>query len=116
MQDRAEQALVKLVLEPYWEPLMEDTSYGFRPGRSTHDAIGRIYQSINKGNYYILDADISKCFDQINHEYLLSKLHSPSNIRKKVKQWLKAGVLDNGVFDGTDTGTPQGGVIIPNPV
>lgn len=66
IQDRAEQALVKLALEPAWEPVFESTSYGFRPGRSAHDAIGRIYVSINKGNYYVLDADIAKCFDKIN--------------------------------------------------
>ncbi|BAI89256.1 MULTISPECIES: reverse transcriptase domain-containing protein [Oscillatoriales] len=61
IQDRARQALVKSALEPEWESRFESTSYGFRPGRSAHDAISRIYQSINKGGYYILDADIAKC-------------------------------------------------------
>uniref|UniRef100_UPI003D6FDB8B reverse transcriptase domain-containing protein n=1 Tax=Limnospira platensis TaxID=118562 RepID=UPI003D6FDB8B len=61
IQDRARQALVKSALEPEWESRFEGTSYGFRPGRSAHDAISRIYQSINKGGYYILDADIAKC-------------------------------------------------------
>lgn len=113
IQDRAEQALVKLALEPAWEPVFESTSYGFRPGRSAHDAIGRIYVSINKGNYYVLDADIAKCFDKINHDYLLSKLQCPKTVRQKIKQWLKVGVMDNGIFDKTETGTPQGGVISP---
>jgi RNA-directed DNA polymerase len=113
IQDRAEQALVKMALEPAWESRFEGTSYGFRPGRSTHDAIGRIYNCINQGNYYVLDADIAKCFDRINHDYLLSKLRCSATIRRKVKQWLKAGVLDNGVFDETEAGTPQGGVISP---
>ncbi|AMW28659.1 MULTISPECIES: reverse transcriptase/maturase family protein [Arthrospira] len=61
IQDRARQALVKSALEPEWESRFESTSYGFRPGRSAHDAIARIYSSINKGEYYVLDADIAKC-------------------------------------------------------
>ncbi len=113
IQDRARQALVKIVLEPYWEAQFEETSYGFRPGRSTHDAIARIYLSINKVQSYVLDADIAKCFDQINHKYLLSKMECPTSIRREIKQWLNAGVMDNGVFAKTRTGTPQGGVISP---
>lgn len=113
IQDRAMQALVKLALEPYWEAQYEGTSYGFRPGRSAHDAIERIYKAIRLGEKYVLDADIAQCFDKINHDYLLSKLDCPKDIRQLIKQWLKAGVLDNGVFDKTEAGTPQGGVISP---
>ena len=113
INDRVRQALVKSALEPQWEARFEGESYGFRPGRSTHDAMSRIFQSINKGEYYILDADISKCFDQINHEYLLSKIDCPSTMTAQIKQWLKAGVMDNGIFNATETGTPQGGVISP---
>ena len=113
MKDRAMQALVKSALEPYWEAQFEETSYGFRPGRSTHDAISRIHTTINKKARYVLDADIAKCFDKINHDYLLSKVDCPYNIKRIIKQWLKCGVMDNGVFEGTKTGTPQGGVISP---
>ena len=113
IRDRAKQALVKAALEPEWESRFEGTSYGFRPGRSTHDAIARIYMSINQGEYYVLDADIAKCFDRINHDYLLSKIHCPHNLKRCLKQWLKAGGMDNGVFEETKTGTPQGGVISP---
>lgn len=113
IRDRAEQALVKQALEPYWEARFEGTSYGFRPGRCAHDAIGRIYASINQGSYYVLDADITKCFDKINHDYLLSKLGCCSQHRRQIKQWLKAGVVDKGVFEDTKSGTPQGGVISP---
>ncbi len=91
----------------------EGESYGFRPGRSAHDAMSRIFQSINQGEYYILDADISKCFDQINHKHLLSKIDCPSTIKAQIRQWLKAGVMDNGIFNATEAGTPQGGVISP---
>ncbi|AMW30226.1 group II intron reverse transcriptase [Arthrospira platensis] len=113
IQDRARQALVKSALEPEWESRFEGTSYGFRPGRSAQDAISRIYNAIKIGQYYVLDADIAKCFDRINHDYLLSKINCPSSLKRDMKQLLKAGVLDNGVFEDTETGTPQGGVISP---
>lgn len=115
IKDRAMQALVKSALEPYWEAQFEGTSYGFRPGRSAHDAIGRIYVTINQtiGGRYVLDADISKCFDKINHDYLLSKVDCPHNMKHLIKRWLKCGVMDNGVFEDTESGTPQGGVISP---
>ena len=113
IKDRAMQALVKSALEPYWEAQFEGTSYGFRPGRSAHDAISRIYSAIKQGSKYVLDADIAKCFDKINHDHLLSKVDCPFNIKRLIKQWLKIGVMDNGVFEETDSGTPQGGSISP---
>ncbi|NES68123.1 MAG: group II intron reverse transcriptase/maturase [Okeania sp. SIO2D1] len=113
LRDRAMQALVKMVLEPYWEAQFEGESYGFRPGKSAQDAMQRIHVIMSKTPSYVLDADIEKCFDKINHEHLLSKLDCPANIRREIKQWLNAGVLDNGVFTETESGTPQGGVISP---
>ena len=106
IKDRAMQALVKSALEPYWEALFETKSYGFRPGRSAHDDIGRIYTVINQGSKYVLDADIAKCFDKINHDYLLSKVDCPTSIRHLIKKWLKCGVIDNGVFEDTNSGAP----------
>ena len=113
MKDRAMQALVKSALEPYWEAQFEGTSYGFRPGRSAHDAIERIHTAITKKAKYVLDADIAKCFDKINHDHLLSKVDCPHNTKRIIKQWLKCGVLDKGIFEETKSGTPQGGVISP---
>jgi RNA-directed DNA polymerase len=113
VEDRARQALVKMALEPYWESKFEETSYGFRPGRSAHDAVARIYLVINKKPNYVLDADISKCFDKIDHTYLLKKLQCPTKIRHQVKAWLKAGIMDKGAFEKPVAGTPQGGVISP---
>ena len=113
MKDRVMQALVKSALEPYWEAQFEGTSYGFRPGRSAHDAITRIYTAINQKAKYVLDADIAKCFDKINHDYLLSKVDCPHNVKRVIKQWLECGVMDKGIFEHTDSGTPQGGVISP---
>ena len=113
MKDRALQALVKLALEPEWEARFEPNSYGFRPGRSCHDAIGAIYVSINQKPKFVLDADISKCFDRIDHEALLRKLNTSPTIRRQVRAWLKAGVMDGGQLFPTSEGTPQGGVISP---
>ena len=113
MYDRALQGLVKLVLEPEWEARFEPNSYGFRPGRSCHDAIEAIFSSINKKDKYVLDADISKCFDRINHKKLLTKLNTFPTLRKQIRAWLKAGVMDGKEFKHTIHGTPQGGSISP---
>ena len=113
MEDRALQALVKLVLEPEWEARFEPNSYGFRPGRSCHDAIGAIFSAVSHKSKYVLDADISKCFDRINHDVLLSKLNTYPTLRRQIRAWLKAGVMDGNKLFPTDEGTPQGGVISP---
>ena len=113
MVDRAKQALAKLALEPEWEAKFEPNSYGFRPGRSCLDAIGAIFNSIRKRPKWVLDADIAKCFDRIDHKTLLSKVNTYSQMTRQIKAWLKAGVFDNGVFGRTEEGTPQGGVISP---
>jgi RNA-directed DNA polymerase len=113
MKDRALQALVKLALEPEWEARFEPNSYGFRPGRSCHDAIEAIFSAIRLKPKYVLDADIAKCFDRIDHEALLNKLKTFPTIRRQVRAWLKAGVMDGKQLFPTSKGTPQGGVISP---
>ena len=113
MIDRATQALAKLALEPEWEARFEPNSYGFRPGRSTHDAIGAIFIAIKQKSKYVLDADISKCFDKINHKELLNKINTFPTMRRLIKAWLESGVIDDGQFSLTNEGTPQGGVISP---
>ncbi|MBW4448922.1 MAG: group II intron reverse transcriptase/maturase [Spirirestis rafaelensis WJT71-NPBG6] len=113
MYDRALQALAKLALEPEWEARFEPNSYGFRPGRSCHDAIGAIFGSISKKDKYVLDADISKCFDKINHDALIDKVNTFPTLRYQIKAWLKAGVMDGNSLFLTTEGTPQGGVISP---
>jgi RNA-directed DNA polymerase len=113
MYDRALQALVKSALEPEWEAVFEPNSYGFRPGRSAHDAIEAIFKSIVRKPKFVLDADISKCFDRINHNRLLEKLNTFPTFRKQIKAWLNAGVMDGKELFPTSEGTPQGGVISP---
>src|SRR4028119_692153 len=97
MFDRALQALVKLALEPEWEAKFEGNSFGFRPGRSTHDAIGAIFNSVSKKAKYVLDADISQCFDRIDHNALLKKLNTFPSLQDRIKSWLKSGVMDKGL-------------------
>lgn len=115
MRDRVIQARVKNALEPEWEARFESRSYGFRPGRGCHDAIQAIF-STAKGKaakrQWVLDADLAAAFDRIDHDHLLDGVGGfPA--RELVRQWLKAGVVDNGRFTRTDEGTPQGGVIRP---
>lgn len=113
MLDRAYQALVKLALEPEWEAVFEANSYGFRPGRSCHDAIEAIFNNTCRQPKFVLDADIEKCFDRINHEALLAKVNSIKSIMGLLRGWLKAGVVEEGAFFESEAGTPQGGVISP---
>ena len=111
MRDRAEQALAKLAMEPEWEARFEPNSYGFRPGRSAHDAIEAIFQSICLKAKYVLDADIAQCFDRISHAALLAKLETFPTLRRSIRAWLKAGVMEEDQLFPTPAGSPQGGVI-----
>jgi RNA-directed DNA polymerase len=115
MRDRAAQALVKAALEPEWEAKFEGNSYGFRPGRSAHDAIEAIFNQIKHKAKYVLDADIAKCFDKINHHQLLVKLNTFPTLRRQIRAWLKADICDFEKYERTSNhqGTPQGGVISP---
>jgi RNA-directed DNA polymerase len=113
MADRARHTLVKSALEPEWEARFAPNSYGFRPGRSCHDAIAAIFTAIGQKAKYVLDADIEKCFDRIAHAPLLAKLSPSPYLRRQLRAWLKAGVLDHGTLFPTDTGTMQGSPLSP---
>ena len=113
MLDRAHQCQTKLALEPDWEARFEADSYGFRPGRSAQDAIQAIFIYICKQPKYVLDADIANCFNQSNHEALLHKLQTFPAMRRAIKAWLKAGVLEENMFEPTPAGTRQGGPLSP---
>jgi RNA-directed DNA polymerase len=119
IRDRAKQALCKLALEPQWEAKFETNSYGFRPGRSSQDAIEAIFLNLHFNvDKYVFDADIRKCFDQIDHDALLGKLDTFPLMKAQVSAWLKAGIFDEyastpGVSESSTVGTPQGGVISP---
>jgi RNA-directed DNA polymerase len=111
--DRILQTLAKFSLEPEWEAKFEANSYGFRPGRSCQDALNAIRRSIEQKPKYVLDADIAQCFDCINHQALLSKVATFPLLRRVLKGWLKAGVMEKGKLFPSEEGTPQGGCISP---
>jgi RNA-directed DNA polymerase len=113
MAERAGQALVKAALEPEWEAKFEPNSYGFRPGRSCHDCCKAIHVVLSNKTAFVLDADIAGCFDNIDQTALLAKLKTTPTIRRILKGWLKAGVMEGVVFQPTERGTPQGGVASP---
>ena len=113
--DRCHQARVVNALEPEWEARFEPRSYGFRPGRGCHDAIEAIYWTA-KGRSprrrWVLDADLAGAFDLISHDLILTMLGTfPA--RGMIRQWLKAGVVENGRLLRTEEGTPQGGIVSP---
>ena len=112
IKDRIMQTIVKNALEPEWEARFEATSFGFRPGKSTMDAITQIRRVIQgKGTSpWILDADISKCFDNISHVPILKQIPVFNQI---INRWLKTKVVSLGQWMTTLKGTPQGGIISP---
>ena len=111
--DRAWQCLVKFALEPAHEATFHERSYGFRPGRSAHDAHKIIFNNLNSRcngvNKRVLELDIEKCFDRINHKSILTRVIAPKFIINGLRRCLKAG--DNPKFP--EQGTPQGGVVSP---
>ena len=117
IKDRIRQHVVKTALEPSWEARFEACSYGFRPGRSTHDAMEHVFLFLrkNKSSYrheWALDADIRGAFDHISHDFIMERIGAfPA--RDEIKAWLKAGYLEYGRLNDTEEGTPQGGVISP---
>ena len=114
IQDRALQAMVKNSLEPSWESQFEIPSYGFRPGRSQHDAVEKIFllARTNKLKKWVVDADIKGAFDNISHDHLLKTIGDVPG-KELILQWLKAGYVEHKVWSPTEAGTPQGGVISP---
>lgn len=118
IEDRAKQMLAKIALEPEWEAVFEPNSYGFRPGRSCHDAIASLFLSLRGKSRFVLDADIQKCFDRIDHDKLLHKLATFGQMENQIKAWLKADIMvgylnrPDEVFQSLE-GTPQGGIISP---
>ena len=112
MKCRAMQALYLLALDPVAETTADPNSYGFRPQRSTADAIEQCFITLGKGKspQWILEGDIKGCFDAISHTWLLA--HIPMD-KPMLKKWLKAGYMEKHVLHPTEEGTPQGGIISP---
>jgi len=117
IEDKVLQASIRTVMEPIYEEDFKDFSYGFRPGRSTHQAVEYLFKEVSfNGMRYIIDADLENYFGSINHVLLrefLGRRVNDGAIRKMIDKWLKAGVLEDGQISYPKEGTPQGGVISP---
>lgn len=115
--DRVVQASMKLVLEPVFEADFKPCSYGFRPRRRAQDAIAEIHYLASRTYEWVLDADITACFDEIDHTALMDRVRdriADKRVLKLIKAFLRAGILsEDGVNRDTITGTPQGGILSP---
>ena len=106
------QQALRQVLEPIWDPTFSPNSYGFRPGRSAHDAVSVIYDRLLQGYHWVVDADIPAFFDSIDHETLRDRVAdriSDGTVLRWLREMLTAGVLEDGTTQPTLVGTPQGG-------
>lgn len=116
-EDRLVQDRLSRILQAIWEPEFCDCSFGFRPGRSAHDALRRVAEVItNEGTQWVVEADIKGFFDHVSHTHLVRFLElriADPTLLRIVRRFLKAGVMEDGVFSASEEGTPQGGLVSP---
>jgi len=114
--DRFIQQAVMQVLQQYWDRTFSEHSYGFRPGRSAHQVIAQAQQYVEQGYLWVVDLDLEKFFDRVNHDKLMGRLAqriSDKRVLKLIRAFLNAGVMENGLVSATREGTPQGGPLSP---
>jgi len=114
--DRMVQQAVMQVLQRKWDPTFSDSSYGFRPGRSAHQAVAQAQQYIAKGQGWVVDMDLEKFFDRVNHDKLMGQIAKrvqDKRLLKLIRAFLSAGVMENGLESPSVEGTPQGGPLSP---
>ena len=116
VRDRVVQTTLKLLLEPIFDPHFSPHSYGFRPGRSQHQAVQAAQQIVNSGKPYVVDIDLSKFFDRINHDRLIGRMGqkiADKRILRLVGNMLRSGVMINGIVNPSKEGAMQGGALSP---
>ena len=109
--DRMIQQAVLQALQPLWEPTFSQHSYGFRPGRSAHQAVAQARAYIAAGRSWVVDIDLEKFFDRVNHDKLMRALYgriADGRVLKLIRAYLNAGVLEDGLVTPSAEGTPQG--------
>lgn len=114
--DRVIQQAVLQALQPIWEPTFSEHSYGFRPGRSAHQAVARAKGYITEGRAWVVDIDLEKFFDRVNHDKLMRALHgriADRGVLTLIRAYLNAGVMEDGLVTPSQEGTPQGGPLSP---
>jgi len=114
--DRLIQQALHQVLQPIFEPTFSDASYGFRPGRNTHQAVCQARQYVAQGKRWVVDMDLEKFFDQVNHDLMMSKLAAKiddARVLTLIRRFLEAGMMADGLVQPRTEGTPQGGPLSP---
>jgi len=116
VMDRFIQEAVMQVLQKEWDPTFSEHSYGFRPGRSAHQAVAKAQEYVAEGYRWVVDIDLEEFFDQVNHDKLMGRIAKrveDKQVLKLIRGYLKAGVMENGLVRAKDRGTPQGGPLSP---
>ena len=114
--DRVIQQAVLQRLQPLWDPTFSEHSYGFRPGRSAHQAVAQAQTYVIEGYRFVVDIDLAKFFDRVNHDRLMAAVAAriaDRQVLRLIRGYLTAGVLDGGLFEASREGTPQGGPLSP---